>query len=68
MKSSNAAQCKNKETQSESIAHANAGRAAPSKTAWKASCFGREDSDEECDDLVGDQEGTAYKQGRRSEL
>ena len=36
--SSNAAQCRNEETQSESIAHTKAGRAAPSTVPWKASC------------------------------
>ena len=56
VKSFNVAQRKNEETQSESIANANARRAALSKTAWKASCFGRGDSDEEHDDFVGDHE------------
>ena len=63
MNSSDTNQRKKEETQSESIANANARRVAPAKTSWKASCFGREDSDD-----VGDPEGTAYRQRRRSEL
>ena len=66
--SSNAARCKNEETQSESIAHTNAGRVARSTTAWRAPCFGREDIGDEYDDLVGEQERTVCKQHRRSEL
>ena len=55
-------------TQSESIAHTKAGRAAPSTVPWKASCFGREDSEDEYDELVREQGGTVCKQPRRSEL
>ena len=45
-----------------------AGRAAPSTTSWRASCFGCEDSDDEFDHLVREQEGTVRKQNRRSKL
>ena len=65
--SSNAAQCKNEETKSENIAHTNAGRATRSISAWRASYWGGEDSNDSCDDLVGDHEGTAHRQPRRSE-
>ena len=63
----NAAQCKNEETKSENIAHTNAGRATRSTSAWKAPYWGGEDSNDDCDDLVGDHEGTAQRQPRRSE-
>ena len=66
--SSNAAQRKNEETKSESIAHTNAARVTRSTSAWKASYWGGEDSDDDCDDLVGDHEGTAHKQHQRTEL
>ena len=66
--SSNAAQRKNEETKSESIAHTNAARVTRSTSAWKASYWGEEDSDDDCDDLVGDHEGTAHKQHQRTEL
>ena len=66
--SSNAAQRKNEETKSESIAHTNAARVTRSTAAWKASYWGGEDSDDDCDDLVGDHEGTAHKQHQRTEL
>ena len=65
--SSNAAQRKNEERKSESIAHTNAARVTRSKSAWKASYRGCEDSDEDCDDLVGEHEGTAHRQPQRSE-
>ena len=65
--SSNAAQRKNEETKSESIAHTNAARVTGSTSAWKASYWGGEDSDDDCDDFVGDHEGTAHRQPRRSE-
>ena len=68
MNSSNAAQRKNEETKSESIAHTNAARLTKSTSAWKASYWGGEDSDDDCDDLVGDHEGTAHKQHQRTEL
>ena len=68
MNSSNAAQCKNEQTQSESIAHTTAGRVAKSTKMWRASCFGREDNDDEYDDLVGEQERTVWKQHPRKEL
>ena len=45
-----------------------AGRAAPSTTSWRASCFGCEDSDDEYDHLVWEQEGTVRKHHRRSKL
>ena len=45
-----------------------AGRAAPSTTSWRASCFGCEDSDDEYDHLVWEQEGTVRKHHRRSQL
>ena len=64
---SNAAQRKNKETNSESIAHTNAARVTRSTSAWKASYWGGEYSDDDCDDFVGDHEGTAHRQPRRSE-
>ena len=66
--SSNATQRKNEETKSESIAHTNAARVTRSTSAWKASNWGGEDSDDDCDDLVGDHEGTAHKQHQRTEL
>ena len=66
--SSNAAQRKNEETKSESIAHTNAARVTRSTSAWKASYWGGEDSDDDCDDLVRDHEGTAHKQHQRTEL
>ena len=66
--SSNATRCTNEETQSESTAHTNTGRVAKSTTAWRASCFGRKDTDDEYDDLVGEQERTVCKQHRGSEL
>ena len=66
--SSNAAQRKNEETKSESIAHTNAARVTRSTSAWKASYWGGEDSDDDCDDLVGDHEGSAHKQHQRTEL
>ena len=66
--SSNAAQRKNEETKSESIAHTNAARVTRSTAAWKASYWGGEESDDDCDDLVGDHEGTAHKQHQRTEL
>ena len=66
--SSNAAQRKNEETKSESIAHTNAARVTRSTSAWKASYWGGEDSDDDCDDLVGDHEGTAHKRHQRTEL
>ena len=66
--SSNAAQRKNEETKSESIAHTNAARVTRSTSAWKASYWGEEDNDDDCDDLVGDHEGTAHKQHQRTEL
>ena len=53
--------------QSENCAYTNAGRVARSKSAWKASHFGCEHSDDDCDNLVGDDEGTACNQLRRSE-
>ena len=68
MDSFNAAQRKNEETKSESIAHTNAARVTRSTSAWKASYWGGEDSDDDCDDLVGDHEGTAHKQHQRTEL
>ena len=64
---SNAAQRKNEETKAESIAHKNAARVTRSTSAWKASYWGGEDSDDDCEDLVGDHEGTAHKQPRRSD-
>ena len=66
--SSNAAQRKNEETKSESIAHTNAAGVTRSTAAWKASYWGGEESDDDCDDLVGDHEGTAHKQHQRTEL
>ena len=57
--SSNDAQCKNEQTQSKSIAHTNARRVAKSTKLWRALCLGREDSDDEYDDLVGEQGRTA---------
>ena len=66
--SSNAAQRKNEETKSESIAHTNAARVTRSTSAWKASYWGGEDSDDDCDDLVGDHEVTAHKQHQRTEV
>ena len=66
--SSNAAQRKNEETKSESIAHTNAACVTRSTSAWKASYWGGEDSDDDCDDLVGDHEGTSHKQHQRTEL
>ena len=66
--SSNAAQRKNEETKSESIAHTNAARVTRSTSAWKASYWGGEDSDDDCDDLVGDHEDTAHKQHQRTEM
>ena len=66
--SSNAAQRKDEETKSESIAHTNAARVTRSTSAWKASYWGEEDNDDDCDDLVGDHEGTAHKQHQRTEL
>ena len=53
-KGSNAAQCENEETKSKSIAHTNTGRVARSTTAWKASYWGCEDSDENSDEEVDD--------------
>ena len=67
MDSSNAAQRKNEETKSESLAHTNAARVTGSTSAWKASYWGGEDSDDDCDDFVGDHEDTAHRQPRRSE-
>ena len=65
--SSNAAKRKNEETKSESIAHTNDARVTRSTSAWKASYWGGEDSDDDCDDLVGDHEGTAHRRPRRNE-
>ena len=67
MDSSNAAQRENEETKSESIAHTNAARVTRSTSAWKSSYWGGEDSDDDCDDLVGDHGGTAHRQPRRSD-
>ena len=39
-----------------------------STSAWKASYWGGEDSEDDCDDLVGVHDGTAHRQPRRSEL
>ena len=60
--SSNAAQRKNEETKSESIALTNAARVTRKTSYW-----GGEDSDDDCDDLVGDHEGTANRQPRQRE-
>ena len=68
MNSSNAARCTNEETQLERIAHTKAGRVARSTTAWRVSCFGREDIDDDYDDFVGEQERTVCKQHRRNEF
>ena len=65
--SSNPAQRKNEETKAESIAHANAARVTRSTSAWKASYWGSEDSDDDCYDLVRDHGGTAPRQPRRSD-
>ena len=67
-KGSNAAQRKNEETKSEGIAYTNAARVTRSTSAWEASYWGGEDSYDDCDDLVGDHEGTAHKQHQRTEL
>ena len=64
--SSNATQRKNEETKSESIAHTNAAHVKRSISAWKASYWGGEDSDDECDDLTGDY-GTAHRHPRQSD-
>ena len=56
----------NEETKTESIAHTHAGRVTRSTSAWKASYWGGEDSDDN-GDLFGDHEGTAHRQSRRNE-
>ena len=66
-KGSNAAQCENEETRSQSIAQTNTGRVAKPTSAWKASYWGCEDSEDDSDDTVGEQGGTAHRQPRRSE-
>ena len=66
-KGSNAAQCENEETKSKSIAHPNTGRVARPTSAWKASYWGCEDSEDDSDDPVGERGGTAHRQPRRSE-
>ena len=66
-KGSNAAQCENEETKSKSIAHTNTERVARPTSAWKASYWGCEDSEDESDDPVVQQGGTAHRQPRRSE-
>ena len=66
-KGSNAAQCENEETKSKSIAHTNTERVARPTSAWKASYWGCEDSEDDSDDPVGKQGGTAHRQPRRSE-
>ena len=66
-KGSNAAQCENEETKSKSIAHTNTGRVVRPTSAWKASYWGCEDSEDDSDDPVGEQGGTAHRQPRQSE-
>ena len=66
-KGSNAAQCENEETKSKSIAHTNTGRVARPTSAWKASYWSCEDSEDDSDDPVVEQGGTAHRQPRRSE-
>ena len=66
-KGSNAAQCENEETKSKSIAHTNTERVARPTSAWKASYWGCEDSEDDSDDPVRKQGGTAHRQPRRSE-
>ena len=61
-KDSNAAQCENEETKSKSIAHTNTGRVARPTSAWKASYWGCEDSEDDSDDSVGEQGATAHRQ------
>ena len=67
MNNSNAAQRKNEEMKAEGIAHTNDARETRSKSAWKASYWGGEDSDDDCDDLVGDHGGTAHREPRPSD-
>ena len=66
---SNAAQCKNEETQSEITANnnTNAGHVALSTTEWKVSCWVCEGSNDKFGSLVGKRQGTAHKQHRRSQ-
>ena len=65
--SPNDAQRKNEETKAESIAHTNAARVTRSTSTWKASYWGSEDSDDDCDDFFGHHVGTAHRQPRRRE-